>query len=562
MKQKSLSALLIAFASAFAFGQTIVNTSPENKKVILEEFTGIHCVFCPDGHAIAQGIKSNYPDDFFIINVHQGSFSVPGAGEPDFRTPYGNAIAGQSGLVGYPAGTINRHYFPGQSQSGGNDTAMSRGQWGATTVETLGLASYLNMAVEAEVDIQNSEITVHVEAYYTGNSPEATNMLNVALLQNNTLGPQTGGNAGNNYVHQHRLVELITGQWGESISPTTTGTFIDRTYTYSVPAMYNNVPVNLEDLEVVVFMTETTQEIISGNGALPTFVNLLLDDDASLAYEQDINGQCGLDFLPEVTIQNRGNNPLTSLDITYSINGGASQSYTWTGNLGPFESAFVPLNPISYPIQATNTINVSIPNDEDNTNNNASNTFVESSVNSTQYVTLLMNTDNNGEETSWVLRGPSGIIAEGNSYGNNQNINETFSLTEQGCHEFRIYDSGGNGSSSLVLYDSNNTVLLQSSGNYGSGTGISFETDGFFGIVDNNLNKVSIYPNPAKSVVTITNAENANVIIYDLIGKIVATQSNIAHNQEIGISHLHAGTYFVKIVKEGQTTVERLIISK
>ncbi|MEZ4778455.1 MAG: Omp28-related outer membrane protein [Flavobacteriaceae bacterium] len=562
MKQKSLSVLFIAFASAFAFGQTIVNTSPENKKVILEEFTGIHCVFCPDGHAIAQGIKSNYPDDFFIINVHQGSFSVPGAGEPDFRTPYGNAIAGQSGLVGYPAGTINRHYFPGQSQSGGNDTAMSRGQWGATTVETLGLASYLNMAVEAEVDIQNSEITVHVEAYYTGNSPEATNMLNVALLQNNTLGPQTGGNAGNNYVHQHRLVELITGQWGESISPTTTGTFIDRTYTYSVPASYNNVPVNLEDLEIVVFMTETTQEIISGNGALPTFVNLPLNNDAGLAYEQDINGQCGLDFLPEVTIQNRGNNPLTSLDITYSINGGASQTYTWTGNLGAYESAFVPLDPISYPIQANNTINVSIPNDEDNTNNDASNTFVESSVNSTQYVTLLMNTDNNGDETSWVLRGPSGIIAEGNSYGDNQNINQTFNLVEQGCHEFRVYDSGGNGSSSLVLYDSDNTVLLQSSGDYGSGIGISFETDGFFGIVDNNLNSVSIYPNPAKSVVTIANAENANVVIYDLIGKVVSSQNNIANNQEISISHLQIGTYFVKIEKEGQSTVEKLIVSK
>lgn len=358
------------------------------------------------------------------------------------------------------------------------------------------------------------------------------------------------------------MVELITGQWGESISPTTTGTFIDRTYTYSVPASYNNVPVNLEDLEIVVFMTETTQEIISGNGALPTFVNLPLNNDAGLAYEQDINGQCGLDFLPEVTIQNRGNNPLTSLDITYSINGGASQTYTWTGNLGAYESAFVPLDPISYPIQANNTINVSIPNDEDNTNNDASNTFVESSVNSTQYVTLLMNTDNNGDETSWVLRGPSGIIAEGNSYGDNQNINQTFNLVEQGCHEFRVYDSGGNGSSSLVLYDSDNTVLLQSSGDYGSGIGISFETDGFFGIVDNNLNSVSIYPNPAKSVVTIANAENANVVIYDLIGKVVSSQNNIANNQEISISHLQIGTYFVKIEKEGQSTVEKLIVSK
>ena len=33
------------------------------------------------------------------------------------------------------------------------------------------------------------------------NSPEATNKFNVAILQNNTLGPQVGGNMGNNYNH-------------------------------------------------------------------------------------------------------------------------------------------------------------------------------------------------------------------------------------------------------------------------------------------------------------------------------------------------------------------------
>jgi hypothetical protein len=46
-----------------SFGQTIVSTSPENKKVVLEEFTGIKCVFCPQGHAIAQAIQNNNPDD-------------------------------------------------------------------------------------------------------------------------------------------------------------------------------------------------------------------------------------------------------------------------------------------------------------------------------------------------------------------------------------------------------------------------------------------------------------------------------------------------------------------
>ena len=113
-----------------------------------------------------------------------------------------------------------------------------------------------------------------------------------------------------------------------------------------------------------------------------------------------------------------------------------------------------------------------------------------------------------------------------------------------------------------MLYDSNNVVLLQSSGDYGSGTGVSFTTDGILGTLTNNLEGVNVFPNPAKNAITITNAENANVVIYDIVGKVVATSFNIALNQEIGISNLQIGTYFVKIEKEGKTAVERLIVSK
>ena len=113
MKKFLLSFALLAYSS-FLIGQTIVSTTPENKKAILEEFTGISCVFCPDGHAIANAIKNSNPEDVFLINIHQGGFAVPSGSQPDFRTPFGDAIANQSGLIGYPAGTVNRHIIPVQ----------------------------------------------------------------------------------------------------------------------------------------------------------------------------------------------------------------------------------------------------------------------------------------------------------------------------------------------------------------------------------------------------------------------------------------------------------------
>src|SRR5690554_2477315 len=108
LKKLPLNLVVVLFAFA-TYGQTIVSTSPQDQNVVLEEFTGIHCVYCPQGHAIAQAIQNANPDRVSLINIHVGSYAVPGAGEPDFRTPYGNAIVGQTGLTGYPGGTVNRH---------------------------------------------------------------------------------------------------------------------------------------------------------------------------------------------------------------------------------------------------------------------------------------------------------------------------------------------------------------------------------------------------------------------------------------------------------------------
>ena len=85
--------LLLLFFTAFStYAQTIVSTTQQNKKVILEEFTGVNCQYCPSGHAIANTIKNANPADVFLINIHVGTYATPGAGQPNFRTSFGTAI--------------------------------------------------------------------------------------------------------------------------------------------------------------------------------------------------------------------------------------------------------------------------------------------------------------------------------------------------------------------------------------------------------------------------------------------------------------------------------------
>ena len=101
--KKSLLYIITIF-SVFNLGaQTIVGTTPENKNVVLEEFTGISCGFCPDGHRIGQLIYDQNPGDVVLINIHTGSYATPQGPGTDFNTSFGSAIAGQSNLSGFKA---------------------------------------------------------------------------------------------------------------------------------------------------------------------------------------------------------------------------------------------------------------------------------------------------------------------------------------------------------------------------------------------------------------------------------------------------------------------------
>jgi hypothetical protein len=194
-----------------------------------------------------------------VIAIHQGSFATPGAGEPDFRTPFGDALAGQTALTGYPSGTVNRHVFSGGA------TALGRGDWTASSAVIMQQPSPVNVGVESSFNATTRELTVNVELYYTANSATPTNYINVALIQNHIFGPQTGGGAGNNYEHMEMLRYLITGQWGDPISTTTQGSLVEKTYTYTIPADYLGVPCVVENCEVVAFVAEGHQEILSGD---------------------------------------------------------------------------------------------------------------------------------------------------------------------------------------------------------------------------------------------------------------------------------------------------------
>ncbi len=306
--KKQLLSILAASTVLTAFAQLPVSTTPQNRKVVLEEYTGIHCQYCPDGHKKADILIGFYPGDAFGINVHVGGYATPGTGEPDFRTAYGTALAAQSNLTGYPAGSINRHVFSAYSQNTVTPgTAQSRSYWASTAAQVVNQTSNLNVALQGTIDATTNILTVNAEVYYTGNGVNPTNYFNLALIQDSILGPQTAGATwypammvGLQYQHNKVLRDLITGQWGDVIPTTTTGFTFAKTYTYTIPAQYPltvsggaiKTNVLLSKLHLVGFVTETQQEIVSANTGPLTIVSSLPTGvkkyDASEEYSANI----------------------------------------------------------------------------------------------------------------------------------------------------------------------------------------------------------------------------------------------------------------------------------
>lgn len=571
MKKTLLSAILLSFG--FASAQTFVSTTPENKKVIIEEFTGVNCVFCPQGHVIANQIVQANPNNAFVINIHQGGFAQPGSGQPDYRTTFGNAIAGQTGLTGYPAATVNREVFTGIAPQGNaGTTALNRNNWTPAANQILQQSSYVNVAVQGVVNAQTNQITVVAEVYYTAASPQATNKLNIALLQNNTLGPQTGGNMGNNYNHQHRLIHLLTGQWGVDITSTSTGSFTTETITYTIPADLNGVPIEIGELELVAFVTETQQKIISGNGAKPTFTGLAAND-AKIKSVASIGQECLTELGPKITIQNMSQNNLTSLPIQYSINGGEIATFNWTGDLNPLQSAIVTLPNYSFVLQNSNTLNVSIPNDDNNENNVGSTTFAKAASTITNNITVKITTDAYGSETTWTLKNSSGqTVASGGPYSDanaagaypQPDVNVSLPLD---CYTFQINDSYGDGMNSAqyglggyqVLSDG---VLItgMSGGAFGASESKKFSVEGTASSNDFDLETIKFYPNPTNGLVNISLPESALVSITDLTGKVIMNKEFSAGESSFNLENLSKGMYIISFNGDNFRKTDKILL--
>jgi hypothetical protein len=248
----------------------LASTEAQNRTALLEDFTGVRCGYCPQGHIIANQLHDMYPDQFIAIAVHTGYYAQPASGWPNFTTPYGNILVNSARISGYPSGTMNRIKAAdlGQSPQQSGGMAMSRNHWQGAAEAVMQMSAPVNIGAMATYNESTRELSVQVDLYYTADGG-ASNYINVALLQDKIMSRQSGAPDPSNYEQNHVLRDLLTGQWGNKNTETTAGTKYSKTYTYSVPTNYNGLgtegggAVVIDNLKVVVFVCESGKNVLN-----------------------------------------------------------------------------------------------------------------------------------------------------------------------------------------------------------------------------------------------------------------------------------------------------------
>ncbi len=251
----------------------LASTSLQNRAALLEDFTGVRCGYCPDGHVRANAAQDLLGKDKFIIMcVHGGSYATPATGWANFTTSFGQAFISQAKVTGYPAGTISRKVAAdlGATPQTAGGMAMSRGAWADAAAAVNGMFAPVNLGAKATFNAETRELTVKVDMYVSATLTEPIN-LNVALLQSGLMAKQSGDpTPADLYSEDHVLRHLLTGQWGEVITEATTeGAKITRTYKYTVPADYNGTAtegggaVIIGDCSVVAFVNKGKVDVLN-----------------------------------------------------------------------------------------------------------------------------------------------------------------------------------------------------------------------------------------------------------------------------------------------------------
>ena len=225
------------------------------KKVLIEEFTGAWCGYCPDGAYRVKNLIDDNDGRVVGVSLHAGNptgDAMEIAHTNYLETTYQN--------TGFPSGMVDRVSVNGS-------TSLNRGYWEYVANDQLAKTAVCGLAIISEVNGQNANVEVHAGFSSTLNG--ANYRLTVYLIEDGVTGEGYGYDQRNydntiagspfydlgdpiiGYEHNHTLRAVLSESLGDEISPSSLVSGGEHIETYTVDlSSYNK-----NNLSIVAFVT-------------------------------------------------------------------------------------------------------------------------------------------------------------------------------------------------------------------------------------------------------------------------------------------------------------------
>jgi hypothetical protein len=172
-----------------------------DRKVLVEEFTGVRCVNCPAGAAELDNLRGIYGDRLVVVSVHTGDFSTPYSDSKfDFRTAEGDALERNLGApLGYPTAVINRKKFTGQT-----GLQVGRSLWAGLISGETKEASAVSFSVEKTYNSTTKQFQMTIKAVENTKDALKNVVFSAMITEDNIVDNQeTPSGKRSDYKHRH-----------------------------------------------------------------------------------------------------------------------------------------------------------------------------------------------------------------------------------------------------------------------------------------------------------------------------------------------------------------------
>ena len=256
-------------------------STPQVKQVMIEDFTGVQCINCPDAAKIAKDLQTAYPNRVNVAAIHPlgllNNFTAPinkegHVSKQDFRTQAGTTLC--QDIVGVPnslpKGAIDRMKFPDRP-----DLLIDYTIWPSKVIEQLAVPTPVNITLANATGASN-EILIDINIEYTQNLSD-TNYLTMMIIEDNIIDVQEFidrtdpinpfPSYDDNYNHMHIMRAMVTSATGDLLNKPNVSLIAGRVFQKRYKYTITNSRWNRNNLQVIAFVHRngSTKTILQSN---------------------------------------------------------------------------------------------------------------------------------------------------------------------------------------------------------------------------------------------------------------------------------------------------------